>query len=147
MIANWWLAHHRLFRFIVRYDDILVSLNMLLLVEVAVMPFVLKVFVDYDQTQVAVLLFDVLQIALALTVGVLWRYASHRHRLIVPETPEAILRYFGLRTLITPAVFLLSIGLSFVNVTAAELVWIGVFGARWMVRFTFSRPDRTALAP
>jgi uncharacterized membrane protein len=147
MIAYWWLAHHRLFRYIVRYDDLLVALNLLLLLEIAVMPFVLKVFVDYDDTQVAVILFSLIQIACALTIGVLWRYASHNYRLIAKDVPGPVLRYFGVRTLITPVIFAISIGVSFVDVTAAEFLWVTVFAARWLVTYSFSHPEESQLAP
>jgi uncharacterized membrane protein len=147
MIAYWWLAHHRLFRYIVRYDDVLVSLNLMLLLEIAVMPFVLKVFVSYDQAQVAVILFALIQISAALTIGVLWRYASHNHRLIAREVPDEILRYFGARTLVTPAIFALSIGVSFVSVSAAEFLWVTVFAARWAVGWSVTRRGQTQLAP
>jgi uncharacterized membrane protein len=147
MIAYWWLAHHRLFRYIVRYDDVLVSLNLLLLLEIAVMPFVLKVFVDYDQTQVAVVLFALIQISAALTIGVLWRYASHRYRLISKDVPEQVLRYFGARTLITPAIFAISIGVALVNVTAAEFVWATVFAARWAAGYSVTHRGQARLAP
>jgi uncharacterized membrane protein len=147
MIAYWWLAHHRLFRYIVRYDDVLVSLNLLLLLEVAVMPFVLKVFVSYDETQVAVILFSLIQISAALTIGAIWRYASRNHRLIPSEVPDWILRYFGARTLITPAVFAVSIAVSFVNVTAAEFLWVSVFAARWLAGYSATHPGQSAASP
>jgi uncharacterized membrane protein len=147
MIAYWWLAHHRLFRYIIRYDDVLVSLNLLLLLEIAVMPFVLKVFVDYDDTQVAVILFALIQVSAALTIGFLWRYASHNFRLIAREVPEPVLRYFGARTLITPAIFAISIGVAFVNVTAAEFLWATVFVARWVAGYSVTHRGREKLAP
>jgi uncharacterized membrane protein len=147
MIAYWWLAHHRLFRYIVRYDDVLNSLNLLLLLEIAVMPFVLKVFVSYDDTQVAVILFSLIQISAALTIGILWRYASHNHRLISKDVPESVLRYFGARTLVTPAIFAISIGVSFLNITAAEFLWVSVFAARWLVGYSVTRGGRLARPP
>jgi uncharacterized membrane protein len=147
MIAYWWLAHHRLFRYIVRYDDVLTSLNLLLLLEIAVMPFVLKVFVDYDNTQIAVILFSLIQISAALTIGVLWRYASHNHRLISSDVPDEVLRYFGARTLVTPAIFAISIGVSFLDVTAAEFLWVSVFAARWAVGWSVTHHGQTPLAP
>jgi uncharacterized membrane protein len=147
MIANWWLAHHRLFRYIVRYDDVLLVLNLLVLLEIAVMPFVLKVFVSYDDTQIAVILFSLIQIATAVSMAGLWRYASYHHRLILKDTPESTLRYFGVRTLITPMVFVVSIGVSFVNVTAAEYIWIGVFVLRWAVGRSVTRRGEPTATP
>ncbi|MCI4351239.1 MAG: DUF1211 domain-containing protein [Thermoplasmata archaeon] len=138
MIAVWWVGHHRLFRYIVRYDDVLIVLNLVLLLEIAVMPFVLRIYASFSDTQVAVILFALIQIATGLTVSLLWLYASWRHRLIARDVPEATVRYFRQRFLLTPIVFAISIGVSFVSVLAAELVWVGAIGTQWLTRYSYS---------
>ena len=136
MIAVWWTYHHRIFRYIERYDTVLMWANMAVLLEVAVMPFVLQVFAAYPDTQVAVILFSVLQAATGLTLNVIWRYASGGHRLVDPRLAPAEIRYFSNSGLITPAVFAASIAVSFVSVSAAELVWLVSLAARrWRQRY------------
>jgi uncharacterized membrane protein len=125
MIAIWWLTHHRIFRYIVRYDEVLIGLNLALLLEIAVMPFVLKVYIDYTDIQDAVILFAVIQAATGLTVALIWYYASWRHRLIQRSIPIEDVRWLGRRILLTPLVFLVSIGVTYVSVTGAEITWIG----------------------
>lgn len=125
MIAIWWVTHHRIFRYIVRYDELLIGLNLALLLEIAVMPFVLKVYIEYADTQNAVILFAVIQAATGLTVALIWYYASWRHRLIRPTIPVADVRWLGRRIVLTPLVFVVSIGVSYLSVTAAEVTWIG----------------------
>ena len=49
MIAIWWMAHHRTFRYIERYDRTLVWLNLFLLLEIAVMPFVVEIYTRYTR--------------------------------------------------------------------------------------------------
>jgi uncharacterized membrane protein len=125
MIAFWWTAHQRLFRNIVQYDDVLVALNMALLIEIAVMPFVLDVYVRYSDTQVAVVLFAFIEMATGLTLSLIWLYASWHHRLIRKSIPDSDIRWLQYRTLMTPAIFALSIGVAFVSITGAEVIWIG----------------------
>ncbi|MCI4347859.1 MAG: DUF1211 domain-containing protein [Thermoplasmata archaeon] len=125
MVSVWWVAHHRIFRHIVRHDDILVGLNMALLLEIAVMPFVLKVYIQYSFTQNAVILFSAIQIATGLTLSLLWFYASWRHRLIRRTIPSSDVRWLQNRILLTPLVFAASIGVSFVSILGAEIVWVG----------------------
>ncbi|MGA7861960.1 MAG: TMEM175 family protein [Thermoplasmata archaeon] len=136
MISIWWVGHHRLFRYIVRYDDILVGFNLALLLEIAVMPFVLKVFVSYSSTQVAVDLFALIQIATGATLSLIWWYATWGHRLISPRLTDAAIRYVQIRLLLTPIVFAVSIGVAFVSVFAAEVIWIGVFVAQRFSRYS-----------
>jgi uncharacterized membrane protein len=126
MIGIWWVVHHRTFQFIARYDSTLVWLNMAILIQIAVMPFVLSVFNDYGGTQTAVGLFAGLQVTLGITTTVLWDYA-HRAKLLRPNIPEPVAEFFTRRGWYTAGVFALSIGLTFVNVTAAELSWLLLF--------------------
>lgn len=136
MIAVWWTYHHRTFRYIERYDSVLMWLNMAVLLEVAVMPFVLEVYTAYFGTQVAVVLFAFAQMLTGLTLNLLWRYASSGHRLVNPKLGATEIRYFADWGLLTPVVFAVSIGVSFVSVEAAELLWfVSIVGRRWGQRY------------
>lgn len=124
MIALYWMIHHRTFRYIQRYDFVLLWLNMMVLMEVAVMPFVLQVYTTYTDSQTAVVLFAFMQIVTGVTINILWRYASSGHRLIDPKLPSEEIRYYANRGLLPAALFALSIGISFVNVAWAEYSWV-----------------------
>ena len=134
MIAVWWTYHHRTFRYIERYDSVLMWSNMALLMEIAVMPFVLQLYATYSSAQVAVVLFSVMQIAAALTLNFIWRYAAVGHRLVNPSLDPREIAFFANAGLITPAVFAVSIGISFVSVEAAQYVWILAIVARRLAR-------------
>ncbi|MGC2288564.1 MAG: TMEM175 family protein [Thermoplasmata archaeon] len=143
MIAVWWSAHHRIFRWIVRYDDVLVGLNLALLMEIAVMPFVLKVYITYASTPVAVILFALIQLASGLTLSFIWLYASRGYRLIRRTIPVYDVRWMQYRTYLTPAVFAISIGVVFINVDAAQIVWIAALFAQrftWFAAAVHGRP-------
>lgn len=124
MIAVWWTYHHRIFRYIQRYDVVLMGANMALLLEIAVMPFVLEVFTSYSDTRVAVELFAIVQALTGVTMNFIWRYSSSGHRLIDPTLKPVEIQYFANRGLITPIVFAASIPISFVNVSGAEYFWV-----------------------
>ena len=126
LIANWWVVHHRMFRYIRRYDGPLIGFNMAILLEIAVMPFVLSVFSAYSDTQVAVVLFATTQAITGLTFALLWGYASAGHRLVDADLDPGLIQYFRTRSLLTPVVFAASIALSFVDLMAAEIVWLGM---------------------
>ena len=130
MIAVWWVGHHRIFRYIERYDSVLIWLNLGMLLQIAVMPFVLSVYNTYDDTQTAVGLFSGIQATCGLTLGTIWWYASRHHRLIDAHLDDRIIRYFRIRGTITPLFFLAAIGLSFVGVYAAEAAWVGAIVAQ-----------------
>ncbi len=125
MIATWWVVHHRTFSYIRRYTGVLIGINMALLLEIAVMPFVLTVYSLYSETQVAVALFSATQAITGLTAGALWGYATYHHQLVDPELDDRLIRYYRLRGLVTPVVFGLAFAVSFVSVLGAEIVWVG----------------------
>jgi uncharacterized membrane protein len=148
MIAIWWTAHHRLFRWIVRYDDLLVALNLALLLEIAIMPFVLNVYINYTDTKVAVVLFAFIECVTGLTLALIWFYASWHHHLIRKSVPASDIRWMQYRTLLTPVIFAISIGVAFVSVEGAEVVWIGALviqrftGYSQLVRAKHEKPLR-----
>ena len=123
MIAIWWMNHHRTFRYIERYDIVLMWLNMLVLLEIAVMPFVLQVYAAYSPTQTAVVLFASMQVITGGTLNVLWRYAAGGHRLVNPKLPIDEIRYVANRGLLPAVAFAASIGISFFSVSFAEYSW------------------------
>jgi uncharacterized membrane protein len=139
MIGVWWLAHHRTFRYIERYDSVLLGLNLVVLLEIAVMPFILEAWAAYQSTQVAVVLFASTQAATGLTLNAIWRWATHRHRLVSPDLSESIIRYTSNRGTLVSTVFLASIGVSFVNVSAAEYTWIlALVAQRFLARYSLA---------
>ncbi|MGI0155234.1 MAG: TMEM175 family protein, partial [Thermoplasmata archaeon] len=67
MIGIWWIAHNRAFQHIARYDGVLVWINMAILLQIAVMPFVMTVYNSYTDTQTAIGLFAGIQVGLGIS--------------------------------------------------------------------------------
>jgi hypothetical protein len=58
-----------------------------------------------------------------LLAFLLWVYASHNHRLTTPLEPAQSRRYM-INSLLTPGVFIASIGLVFIHPDLAKYSWI-----------------------
>jgi uncharacterized membrane protein len=135
MIALWWVIHNRTYYYIAKFDSTLVWLNMLLLAQIAVMPFILGVYAAYGfgsdsvngaPLQYAVVLFAAVQMTLGLTATGIWEYAR-RKKLVKPNVSQDISNYFTRRGLLTAMVFGISIAVSFWSVAFAQITWIGIF--------------------
>jgi uncharacterized membrane protein len=116
VVGAYWRAHRHIFRRIERYDAAFLRLNLLLLLSVSFLPLPTGVIGRYRGSWVAVVFYA---LSLALTgvmTFLLWWYASRAYRLIDAHLEKSIIRYYDIRFLITPAIFLLSIGLAFVNI-------------------------------
>jgi len=123
VIGAFWMGHHRKFRFILRYDTNLVLLNILLLMGIAFIPFPTAVLGENGNRTATIFYALIMAIAGLLNVAV-WVYASHHNRLIEPNFTLQQRRRETLRTLVVPGVFLLSIGLAFINPVIAIYSWL-----------------------
>jgi|GEM_PF-412540 uncharacterized membrane protein len=139
MIGVWWIVHNRTFQYIARYDSGLIWINMAILVQISIMPFVMGVYNSYSDLQPAVVFFAGLQVTLGLTNLVLWEYAD-RMGLLRKGIPNGISDYYTKRGLLVAAVFAISIGVSFYSVPLAELTWIGIFLSQ---RLITHRPEES----
>ena len=126
IIGIWWVNHHRVFRFVERYDSTLLWLNLVFLLTVAVAPFVVGLFLQYPETSAALFLFS-LEMALSgfLLAGI-WAYAGHRG-LLSSEADPVIRKYLRTRGWVIPSFFLAGALIAPVLPLAVQFVWVGAF--------------------
>ncbi len=147
VIGFYWLAHHRMFHYINRYDGRLLWINILFLMSVAFLPFPTSVLsneattLDFDEASSSVqfLLFadgnsgsETFAVAFyagsvavtGLLLSWLWWYAASGHRLVVDYLAPRLVSFFLLRALVPALVFVLSIGISLLSADAATFSWL-----------------------
>jgi uncharacterized membrane protein len=123
VIGFFWMGHHRKFRLIIRYDKTLLYLNHLMLMVVAFMPFSSSVISEYGN-QTGTIFYALTLILMDLISAVIWYYASHNHRLIRPNLDPQIIHIELMRVLMVALVFIVSIGITWINNDLAKLSWI-----------------------
>jgi uncharacterized membrane protein len=119
----YWVGQHNMFFHIKGHDRILLWLNILFLGLVASMPFWTNLLVTYSQETLAVIAYAGILALIGLTLDAIWRYASHDHRLVDPNIDPQLVAFVHRRVLIAPIVYLISIAISFVSTTVAELLF------------------------
>jgi len=122
VIGIYWMSHHRYFRFIKRYDGGLIALNLLFLLFIVLMPFVASLFGQYYYLPLGMSVYAAAVAATGLSMGALWWYASHHHRLIDEHLDEQFIRARSI-ALAVPLLFLVSIPFTFVSRTLAVILW------------------------
>lgn len=111
IIAQYWTAHHRIFRFMRNYDNKLLWLNMLFLLFIVLMPFSSGLFSSYGIVRAAFILYAINIMLAGLAQVLLLRYLlAPAHALILPEDrthpdldtwrPLVAVAGFGLATLV-----------------------------------------------
>jgi uncharacterized membrane protein len=122
VIALYWVAHHRCYRYIRGYDRRLIYLNFLFLMFIAFMPFPTALLFSSPARTVPVMLYAGTAAGMGLSLALLWLYAE-RHRFIAAATAPAAVRDIRLNLLMPPAVFLLSVALAPLNASVAMYLW------------------------
>jgi uncharacterized membrane protein len=123
VIGFFWMSHHRKFGYIQRYDKRLMLINLLFLMVIGFVPFPTSVISEYGN-QTATIFYAGVIVIIGILSTILWWYASHRNRLISPQLDASSRRRELLGPLTIIAVFLLSIGLAFINDDLAKLSWV-----------------------
>ena len=133
VIGTFWLAHHRRFRYIRRYDRRLLWINLLLLMCIAFIPFPTGVISEHIG-RTATIFYALTMIVTGLLSGAVWWYAAWRDRLIDPALDRQQRHYERLAPLVIPGIFLLSIGLAFIDAQLAKFSWSLTLPAAWLIR-------------
>src|SRR5574341_1285375 len=118
IVAVFWLAHHRMFEYIVKYDGRLLQINLLMLFGVAFLPYPVELLGRYGDIPLTVAFYCATMTFVGLTSIGIWSYAV-RHKLLHPDTPRSVIRHYSGRAVTAPVVFLVSGVVAFINVWAA----------------------------
>ena len=119
--AMFWVAHHRLFRLLVRCDLVFVWLNFLLLFGIAIQPITTNLLGGFEQPMVVVYAANLVFVSTILFV--MWAYALVGRRLVEPSIDSGYIRAVLLRAAVAPTLFFISIPVSLFNTTLAVLIW------------------------
>jgi uncharacterized membrane protein len=126
VIGAFWIGHHRKFRYIKRYDSTLLFLNLLMLMGIAFLPFPSSMISEYPYRNVTIFYAFTLMLTSVCSV-IIWWYASRNNRLIDPDLDQKIVRRQFMNPIVTSIIFLLSIGVAFLDVNLAKLFWLLIF--------------------
>jgi uncharacterized membrane protein len=124
VISTFWMIHHSIFRPVRDYDRGLLYLNFLFLMFVAFVPFPTSLLGEYGNHQLPVVIYAAtLAIGRLLLTAIHW-YSTRNARLLDEAQDPGELRFFLVRGLTMPLIFLLSIVISFFSVSAAIWTWV-----------------------
>jgi TMEM175 potassium channel family protein len=133
VLGSIWLAHHRFYTLVARFDGRLIVLNLVYLALVGLVPFSAQLLGHYSQTTDAVIVYAVnlAGISLAFTAQV---FHSFNSGLVKEEVRDERRRYVGPASFVVSGTFLLSIPIAFVDPRICPIIWLGllVLGGRVM---------------
>jgi uncharacterized membrane protein len=123
-ISAFWTIHHSIFRSIRAYDRVLLYLNFLFLMVVAFIPFPTALLGKYGDHQLPVAIYAATLAAGRLLLTATYWHSVRNDRLLDEPQDPATVRFFLIRGLTLPAIFLASILISFLSVSLAIWSWL-----------------------
>jgi uncharacterized membrane protein len=126
VIGGYWVAHHRLFKFIDRADTRLVWINLFVLFCVVLLPLPTQIVADYGNTTLGVLIYAGAMVVTGLSIIALSVYA-HKAGL---TSRDADFRLSMIKSSITPGVFAASMVVSLWSPYWATKMW-------WLVALAY----------
>jgi uncharacterized membrane protein len=128
-----WLSHHRKFLYMQRVDNQLLTLNLLMLMIIAFIPFPTAVMSE-NISFTATCFYALTMILACLSGLILWWYATRNHRLVDPHLDRRQIWREASVPLATIAIFTLSIGVAALDAGLARICWVFVFPAAFFLR-------------
>jgi uncharacterized membrane protein len=128
-----WISHHRKFLYIQRVDYQLLTLNLLMLMMIAFVPFPTAVMSE-NGSFTATAFYTLTMILVSLSGLILWLHAARNHRLIDPRLDKHQIWLETSVPLATMVIFALSIGVAALDPSLARISWLLVFPVAFLLR-------------
>jgi uncharacterized membrane protein len=125
VLGSIWLAHHRFYTLVARFDGRLIALNLLYLALVALVPFSAELLGHYSDTTDGVIIYaiNLAGISLSFTAQIFYAF---RRGLVKDEARDQERRYVGPASFVVSGTFLLSIPVAFVDPSLCPIIWVGL---------------------
>lgn len=133
VIGIYWMNHHRKFDLIVKSSAGLKWLNLLFLLTICVIPFT-TALIAQNSGFVGTAVYASVMVTCGVSLALIWGYAD-RSGMIDPAYPTDERRRVLVATLAVPAIFAVSVPLSFAHPDGAKFFWLLIIPANFVVRW------------
>jgi uncharacterized membrane protein len=129
VVGMYWIGYHRIFEYVKRADITLIWLNLLFLLLISLVAYFTSLLATYGHYKIVVIAFASILAATGFILCIVWWYATKNRKLVDQDIHPNLVRYFLIRSLVSPLIFLTSIGIAFIDVQVAQYFWIVIFPA------------------
>ena len=142
VIGAYWIAHHRLFSLVERYDRRLLWLNLLSLFFIVLMPFTTSLIGEHGDSDVSVIVYALSVAGAGFANTGMAAYALGGHRLCSDTVDDKLAKFHVWRGLAIALTFLVSLVLLPLGPSVVELSWLSLAVTQRVVRHRFARPGQ-----
>lgn len=133
VVGMYWISYHRIFEHIRTTNITLIWLNMLFLMLIGLVGYFTGLLATYETHRIVVISFSIVIVTTGFVLCLLWWYATHDRKLVDHDMNEHLIKYHLRRIYVAPLIFLASIGISFINVQAAQIFWAMILPANILI--------------
>ena len=133
VVGVYWISYHMIFEYIRRANIALIWLNLLFLMLIALVGYFTGLLTTYETHRIVVISFRSIIAATGFVLSLIWWYATHDRKLVDQDMHDHLIKYYLRRELVSPLIFLASIGISFINVQAAPYFWAIILPANILI--------------
>lgn len=138
VVGVFWISYHHIFNYIRLSHSVLVWLNLLFLFFITLISFATDLYFNYGNFHIVFVLYASILTVTGSLLLFIWLHGS-KENLLVDKTMNIFQRKLTLYDLaIPPVIFLISIGISFIDIQAAQYFWILLIAAKIIVRRRYS---------
>ena len=111
LIGQYWRVHHRLFGYVINFNERVIWLNLLFLFAIVLMPFSTAFYSEYAGAPVITpIIFYTGNIAMLGIVNlIMWQYVSNPRRGLTENLSPLLAKYSSLRAIIVPIIFIIGV--------------------------------------
>jgi uncharacterized membrane protein len=124
VIAQFWLAHHRVFRHVAGHDEGLAWLNFVFLLSISIMPFSSDLLGTYGHNPLAVSIFALNLVLASISTQMVIVIGRRRH-LLTTSVKGSELREGRVRVAALIVIAGTSMAVAWISTTAAQFIWLG----------------------
>lgn len=134
VIAIFWISYHQVFNHIMGSPILMVYLNLLFLMLITLLSLSTSLIINYDSYQIPYIVYCTIVIMTSSLLVVIWWYATRDRKLINKNIHPLFVKGVMVNLLSIPAVFSLSIFVSFIDLNIAQYIWLGIVPLSIVIR-------------
>jgi uncharacterized membrane protein len=134
VIAIFWVSYHQVFNHIMGSPIQIVYLNLLFLMLITLLSLSTSLVINYGSFQIPYIVYCTIVIMTSSLLAVIWWYATRDRKLINKNINPLFVKGVMVNLLSLPAVFSLSIFVSFMDLNIAQYIWLGIVPLSFIIR-------------
>jgi uncharacterized membrane protein len=138
VIGAYWISYHQIFNHIAGSHGVIIWLNLAFLFFITLIPLAVDLQVDYSSYHVIFILYAVVLTAAGLSITLIWLYAS-KNRLVDKSLNYTEKKHIFLESALLPAVFVISILVSVIDLQAAFYFWLAIIPSKIIIRKRYGK--------